>query len=60
MIQVWKRQCVSRIQEQYDNIAVVVLGTLDITAEDEEYIKVGNWQVQSRGGNLCGMDKGLR
>lgn len=34
------KQCTARIEEHYDNIAVVMLGTLDVTEEDEEYLKV--------------------
>lgn len=34
------RQCSSRIGEHYDNIACVLLGTLEITEEDEDYMKV--------------------
>ena len=37
---IWKKECRCRIEELYDNIAAIVLGTEDITAEDEEYIKV--------------------
>ncbi|XP_053377355.1 trichohyalin-like isoform X2 [Mercenaria mercenaria] len=39
MIKVFGKQCTARIEEHYDNIAIVMLGTLDVTEEDEEYIK---------------------
>ncbi|WAR25161.1 hypothetical protein MAR_010865 [Mya arenaria] len=32
-------QCEARIGEHFDNVAFVILGTVDITEEDEEYIK---------------------
>jgi hypothetical protein len=40
IIKVFGKQCTARIEEHYDNIAVVMLGTLDVTEEDEEYLKV--------------------
>ncbi|XP_052249024.1 uncharacterized protein LOC127856876 isoform X2 [Dreissena polymorpha] len=33
------RQCEARIAEHFDNIASVLLGTIEISEEDEEYIK---------------------
>jgi homoserine kinase len=42
MILMFGKQCESRLEEHIDNIAIVVLGTTDISEEDEEYIKVSS------------------
>lgn len=39
LILLLKKECKARIEENYENIVYVVLGTLEISADDEEHMR---------------------